>query len=452
MLPRFRVLLAMVVLFAAASLAVSLAPGLRRPALAADTGTPPPCSENALRAALAALPPSGGSLVVECATNIVMTKPISVTEGISLTMSGDAQIASSGSRLFTVEPAAALTLRGLTLTGADVSGDGGAIYSAGQLTMDNVRMVDNSAARGGAVSIGEGAVLTVTASTFARNAASIEGGALYLAGSATLIDTTWSKNHAPNAGSIRVLAGAKATLDECQMRDGTSATAPALHNSGETDLSRCIITNMIAADIGTVKADYGAVDNDGLLRITNTVFLDNSSPDANSLHNHSVTPTNLSRMELTYVTIFGRATVGIAEVINNGEMTMRNTVINSATRYTCYQSKDVSDPVPTFESLGGNVLSDDNVDADFGCFATHTASTDHFDGAPLSVANDPTGMLLVFPTSVSPAINGALCIDGVKIDLRGVERGQNKGCDSGAVETRPGETFYRMYLPAVKRP
>ena len=126
-----------------------------------------------------------------------------------------------------VEPGATLTLRDLTLTGADVSGDGGAISSAGRLTLDNVRLIDNSAtqggavaatgtvriddshfvgnqaARGGAISIGAGETLTATTSTFVQNAASVEGGALYLAGSATLTDTTGSANDAPNAGAIR---------------------------------------------------------------------------------------------------------------------------------------------------------------------------------------------------------------------------------------------------------
>ncbi len=430
----------------AAAVALALVLWMSLPVKAVEVGAESTCSETALRAALA-LVPSGGSLAVECVNDFTITNAITVANGISLTISGPVQVTSSGNRLFAVEPAAALTLRGLTLTGANVSGDGGAIHSAGRLTLDNVRLIDNSATRGGAVSVGEGATLTVVASVFMQNVASVEGGALYLAGSATLTDTTWSENNAPNAGAIRVLSGARATLDECLMRDGTSATAPALHNSGETNLSRCVITNM------STTVDYGAVDNDGLLLITNTIFLDNKSPDANSLHNHTVTPVNLSRMELTYVTMLGRAQGGLAEVVNNGDLTMRNSVINSAAELTCYQGENVADPPPAFESRGGNVLSDDNVHADRGCFLAHSTETDYFGSAPLSVADDSMDVVLVFPTTESPAIGGAVCINNIiKIDLRGVERGLNKGCDSGAVETRPGETFFRMYLPAVKHP
>jgi len=437
----------------AAAVALALMVFMSLPVQAVEDGVESPCSEQALRAALA-LVPSGGSLAVECVTDFTITNPITVTDGISLTISGSVQVTSSGNRLFTVEPAAALTLRGLTLTGAKVSGDGGAINSAGRLMLDNVRLIDNSAARGGAVSIAAGAALTVTSSTFERNKAIVEGGALYLAGSANLTDTTWSANFAPNAGAIRVLPGARATLDECLMRDGTSATAPALHNSGETNLLRCIITNMITADYGAVKADYGTVDNDGLLRVTNTIFLDNKSPDANSLHNHTVTPVNLSRMELTYVTMLSRAQGGLGEVVNNGDLTMRNTVINSAGEFTCYQGEDVADPPPSFDSLGGNVLSDRNDLSDRGCFKVSATPTDRFGSAPLSVATDSMGMLLVFPTTESPAIGGAACIEDVEFDLRLVLRGQDttKGCDSGALETRPGETFFRMYLPTIKHP
>lgn len=443
--------------------------GTALPVRAVDVAGAPPCSENALRAALEQLAPAGGSLAVACETDFAVNSPITVADDISLTLSGSIQLTSSGNRFFVVEPGAALTLRDLTLTGADVSGDGGAISSAGRLTLDNVRLIDNSAtqggavaatgtvriddshfvgnqaARGGAISIGAGATLTATTSTFVQNAASVEGGALYLAGSATLTDTTWSANDAPNAGAIRVLPKARAQMDECLMRDGSSNSAPALHNSGETDLNRCIITNM------NTTADYGAVDNDGLLRITNTIFLDNKSVDANSLHNHTVTTLNLSRVELTFVTFLGRAGNGLGEVINNGNLTMRNSVINSVARYTCYQGDGVADPMPAFVSLGGNVLSDDNVNAALGCFFKNEASTDHFKGAPLNVVEDTMGTLLVFPTADSPAIDGAACIATVTVDLRGVQRKQGNGCDSGAVETRPAETFFRMYLPTVTR-
>ena len=438
----------------AAAVALALMLFMSLPVKAVEVGAESTCSESALRAALAQLVPAGGSLALECVADLAITNPITVTDGISLTISGPVEVTSSvGNRLFAVEPAAALTLRGLTLTGAHVTGDGGAINSAGRLTLDNVRLIDNSATRGGAISVGEGATLTVVASVFMQNAASVEGGALHLAGSANLTDTTWSENNAPNAGAIRVLSGARATLDECLMRDGTSATAPALHNSGETNLRRCIITNMTTADYGAVKADYGTVDNDGLLRVTNTIFLDNTSPDANSLHNHTVTPVNLSHMELTYVTMLSRAQGGLAEVVNNGDLTMRNTVINTAGEFTCYQGEEVADPSPTFMSLGGNVLSDRNDLSVRGCFfGTSATATDHFGGAPLSVADDSMDALLVFPTTESPAIGGATCIEEVVFDLRLVLRGDNKGCDSGAVETRPGETFFRMYLPAVKHP
>lgn len=429
----------------AAVVALALVLCISRPARAVEVGAESACSETALRAAIAQLAPERGSLAVECLTDLSVTSPITVTDGVSLSISGPVQLTSSGNRLFAVEPAAALTLRGLTLTGAHVTGNGGAILSAGRLTLADVRLIDNSAARGGAISVGDGATLTVVASVFMQNAASVEGGALYLAGSANLTDTTWSENNAPNAGAIRVLPGEHANLEECLIHDGTSATAPAFHNSGETDLRRCIMTNM------STTVDYGAVDNDGLLRVTNTIFLDNKSPDANSLHNHTVTPVNVSRMELTYVTMLGRAPGGLADVINNGDLTMRNLVINGAARYTCYQGEEVADPPPSFVSRGGNVLSDRNDIPDRGCFFAHSTLMDHFGGAPLSVADDSMGMVLVFPTIESPAIGGAACMNDIRFDLRGVERGLNKGCDSGAVETRPGETFFRNYLPAVKR-
>jgi hypothetical protein len=356
---------------------------------------------------------------------------------MSLTVRGNALLQSSGGRLFVVEPTATLTLQGLTLSGAEVAGDGGAIYSHGALHLEKVTLRNNSAARGGALFVGASAALTATDSILEDNSASTVGGGLYLAGRAAITDTLWSRNRAQDGGAVRVQPGAEALLDTCVLRDGHGDTAPALSNSGEARLSRCTIANM------STTGDYGAVDNDGVLRISNTIFYNNRSVDADSLHNHTITDYNLSRIELVYVTFYNRSPQGFAEIINNGEMTLLNTIVGVESGRTCYEGAK-PEVTATTTSLGGNVLSDG------GCFTAQ--ASDHFSETLPAVGEDTFGNPIVFPSDSSPAIDGARCVAPNALDIRAVARPQGKSCDSGAVEVEPGEIFNRLYLPLINHP
>jgi hypothetical protein len=83
-----------------------------------------------------------------------------------------------GVRLLEVAPGAALSIRGLTLRNGDSSGDGGAITSAGELSVTDSTLSQNRAQNGGAIAItnGKAGLLNVTLS---GNEATGNGGALF---------------------------------------------------------------------------------------------------------------------------------------------------------------------------------------------------------------------------------------------------------------------------------
>jgi hypothetical protein len=84
--------------------------------------------------------------------------------------------ANGGSRVFNVNSGVEATIRGLTITGGNVTGDGGGIYNAGDLTLDQVRVMGNTASSTGGGLRSTGGSLVIINSTFELNEAAWGGG------------------------------------------------------------------------------------------------------------------------------------------------------------------------------------------------------------------------------------------------------------------------------------
>ena len=126
------------------------------------------------------------------------------------------------SRIFNIASGVSVDMRDLTLTNGKASGSqspnsqGGAIFNAGTLTVlgttfsSNQAQGDNSDGRGGAIYT-EGP-LTVTASLFSGNSANESGGAIDNNGSignpVIVSGVTFSTNSAPSGGGLRNTGGA----------------------------------------------------------------------------------------------------------------------------------------------------------------------------------------------------------------------------------------------------
>lgn len=143
---------------------------------------------------------------------------LDVTEGLTINGLGTDQLAidaswndptpdehnGDGSRVLDLSQASStdvFAFNKLAITGADITGSGGGIYTFSPLTVSEIAIRDNHSAFGGGIYASE--PLTVSQSTIAENSASGSGGGVYFTGSADplLIESsTFTKNSAGTEG------------------------------------------------------------------------------------------------------------------------------------------------------------------------------------------------------------------------------------------------------------
>ncbi len=109
-----------------------------------------------------------------------------------------------GSRIFNIDDGDANTtidveIRGVTLAGADISGDGGAILSLENLTVANAIVTGNAAGNDGGGIYATG-MSTITASTFSENSSGHQGAGIWANAMTTVADSTFSMNTSSHDG------------------------------------------------------------------------------------------------------------------------------------------------------------------------------------------------------------------------------------------------------------
>ncbi len=126
-----------------------------------------------------------------------------VTKSVTIAGPGASALtinAKGASQIFNAT-ASNVSISGLTLTGGNSGGPGGAILSFGNLTISNSVITGNQAIAGGGLAA-LGGNLTITGSTFSSNTVTVYGGALYASGcgNVTISNSTFSGNTATNNG------------------------------------------------------------------------------------------------------------------------------------------------------------------------------------------------------------------------------------------------------------
>lgn len=193
-----------------------------RPAQAAGfavvgTGFPASCTEAALDAALALAPinilfncgPAPITILISTQKNI--TADVTMDGAELITLSGT--LGGPATRLFNVAPAVTLDVSNLIITDFNAGvGDGGAIFNAGNLHLDNVEITSNQGHDGGAVfNLGN---FRAYRSTLDNNIASRFAGAIFneTPGVVRLINITLSGNNGPYGGGGLYNSGGSASL------------------------------------------------------------------------------------------------------------------------------------------------------------------------------------------------------------------------------------------------
>ena len=145
----------------------------------------------------------------------------------NLTITGNGLI-----RVFNVSSGVNGTISNLTITKGNAGGgNGGGIYSAGNLTLQSVAVVDNDAALGGGI-YQTGGTLSIESSAIEKNEASANGGGLYassVTGTAQIKQSTFAENKAMTNGGGLYLQGSNinienTTISTNQLTQGEAAS------------------------------------------------------------------------------------------------------------------------------------------------------------------------------------------------------------------------------------
>ncbi|GIV80624.1 MAG: hypothetical protein KatS3mg050_5018 [Litorilinea sp.] len=355
-----------------------------------------------------------------------------------ITLSGagmDATILDGGQRARVITATLAVTLTDLTVRNGRTTGSnhGGGIFNFGEMLLQRVRVVDNTAAGSGggvyngnrlelqeseilsntADELGGGVYnfshpsftryLTVTQSTVAGNQA-VAGGGVYNNGAAHIADATFRENHATSQGG-----GGLAT-----------STGP--------------VTVMRSTFHGNRADSYyggGILNNSSVITLTNVTISDNEAQTGGALANLFTDATTLlesstvayNRSSGSGLVVYG----GIAA--NTGATTIHNSIIAHNEGRNCLTGG-------TWTSAGYNLSSDQR------CQLTAAGDLQSTDPllAPLGDYSGNTWTHALLPDSA--ALDNGDPADCPTTDQRGVARpvdGDNDGtavCDKGAFELR----------------
>ena len=188
--------------------------------------------------------------------------------------------------IFTINTGADFTISGVTVTGANTSGNGGAFNNQGNLTVDSSIISDNNATiyGGGIFSNGN---LTVTNSTISRNA-SFEGGGVFNTGTLAVTNSTLYDNTAYIGGGISnsqgILTVSNSTLS------GNSASGAFGFGGGIYNRDNLTITNSTISG-NSATSGGGIYNNSGAINIANTIIA-NSISGGDFAGNQPVSSTN----------------------------------------------------------------------------------------------------------------------------------------------------------------
>jgi fibronectin-binding autotransporter adhesin len=196
----------------------------------------------------------------------------------AVTISGN-----NASGVFQVDSGVTASISGLTISGGSTSGNGGGVYNAGTLTVNDSAFNSNYAGSegGGLYNVGS---LTVSGSSFSSNfAAGNNGGGIANenGGIATITDSTFTSNSANfDGGGLLNTDGSTATLSGCaftgNVTDNYNGGGIANENGATLTASDCSFTSNVGASDNGGGGGGMFNDNSATATVSGCTFTDNS--------------------------------------------------------------------------------------------------------------------------------------------------------------------------------
>ncbi len=389
-------------------------------------------------------------------------------------------------------------LSGSSVTGNIASSLGGGIYSAGDLTADNLVITQNSGSGGGGIVNRSGGTARITDSVLSENTATANngGGGILSTGDLILTNSTVENNTATSSGArgggVNVSNGATSTAIIGSTISGNEAPGAQARGGGVAVSINSIFTLVDSVVSGnSVGGRGGGLDLYSETQILNTTISDNQSGQSGggvlvvsggtfadapvvSLTNATISG-NRSGFDGAGLSAFGESQVTLVQSTVSGNVNTDNfgyaggihggrnaqvglansIVLGNSAAYMPELSGSVSFSGLNIVGEGSDADPDDNVinAAATDVFETTVAAGDTIagglanNGGPtptIALKADPgnpavnTGTLAVLPADSLDADDDGNLLETVPVDQRGLSRIAEGSPDLGAFETAAG--------------
>ncbi len=323
---------------------------------------------------------AGGTLTLTQG-ELVINKPLTIdgeNQSITIDAGGDYRVINVNDGTNTKVN---VVINGLTLTGGNVTGDGGGIWNQENLTITNSEIVRNIATNDGGGIFNNGN-LTITETYVIDNTVTVnfaDGGGIFNNGTLTVANSVISGNAAnDNAGGIYTNDIANTTIMGSIIRDNTANNdGGGLFNFGTVTISDTTINNNQGI---SVAADGGGVTVLGETTIINSTISGNSAgDDGGGVYVKDRVGSRVPSVTITNSTIEeNTATSDGGGVFNFGDTTITGSVISRNTApegqgsgVASFGSSFTTSTTVTSSLIAGNT----NSDVDFVTRLTNTFSS-----------------------------------------------------------------------------
>lgn len=316
------------------------------------------------------------------------------------------------------------------------AGDGGTVFNAGELIMDQVTFTRNDMGSRGTIESYRG-FLDVTRSAFIDNQAG-QSGAIYLGEEmeATISDSVFEDNTGNQSGGAIMVDGGTLVLRNTTIRGNQSYKGGGIYNNGGVVE---IYESALSGNTG--QAGGGAIYNIGEIIVENSTISGNEGSPGGGIMQEDGYAT------FDFVTISANRYSGVNALA--GTLDFRNSILAGNTAVVnpdCSADLDV-----TIESRGGNVVGIANGCAwplDVGDVVGFNYEPVDAKLGPLADNGGPTRTHALL--AGSPAIDLAGVIGCPSTDQRGVDRPVGDSCDSGSYEGSASNLMqYKVFMPSI---
>lgn len=384
-------------------LALTLVPAAAYADAVIGTGTPASCQTEQAATNLSNAVAAGGVISFNCGPD-----PVNI---IANTNATDKTVVVNGGGLVTLDGE---NLRQLFF-----------VFGTGDLTLNNISLVDGNASQGGALYVDTHAQATVNGSYITSNSAN-SGGGVYNRGVLTINSTTLGSNIASGNGGGVYNNGGTVTITDSYLVSNQAQNGGAVYTvGGQLTLQRSAVCS------SAISSSGGGVFAAGPTTITNVTFSNNRAARGGGLY----TAANTTVLNATFNE--NRADLGGAIYHQAAATSIKNTILTGSLD-TAGASPSLNCDGPTLTTQGRNIVGDNSCapnPSSVGDLLSTDAQLGVWFGSPL------WGYI---PTASSPALDYAL--ECPATDQRGYPRPLGAGCDVGAVERGA-----LLFLPSLRR-